>query len=321
MLSGRGAMASIALPADRVRDLLSGQADAGDASAGGGLSGVAGRVSVAVVNSPSATVVAGEVDAVEELLAWCGRRGVRAKRVPVDYASHCAQVEVIEDELGRLLEGVVPRRGEVPFYSTVTGGLVDHLELGAGYWYRNLREPVAFEQTVRVLAEQGHTAFIEMSPHPVLTMAVQETLDAHHTTTTQATTAANTTPGKATAVGTPEALAPVMSPVAVVVGSLRRDDGGLDRFLTSLAEAHVQGIEVDWTGLFPGGRRVELPTYAFQREHFWPESSGWSGSEPGASAGAGVLGDGEFWAAVDSGDVEAVAAAVGAGGGDRSWLA
>ncbi|MEW9534745.1 type I polyketide synthase, partial [Microbispora sp. NPDC049125] len=56
-----------------------------------------------------------------------------------------------------------------------------------------------------------------------------------------------------------------------VVGSLRRDDGGLDRFLTSLAEAHVQGVEVDWTGLFPGGRRVELPTYAFQRQRYWPD--------------------------------------------------
>ncbi|MEW9532106.1 SDR family NAD(P)-dependent oxidoreductase [Microbispora sp. NPDC049125] len=139
---------------------------------------------------------------------------------------------------------------------------------------------MAFEQTVRVLAEQGHTAFIEMSPHPVLTMAVQETLDAHHPEDTN-----DITPTEAQA------------PATVVVGSLRRDDGGPDRFLTSLAEAHVQGIEVDWTGLFPGGRRVELPTYAFQREHYWLQPfAGWFVDV--ASAGLGQAGHPLLGAAV-----------------------
>ncbi|WDT90442.1 acyltransferase domain-containing protein [Streptomyces sp. SCSIO-PteL053] len=75
----------------------------------------AGRVSVAAVNGPSSVVVSGEPGALEELVAsWAGE-GVRVKRIAVDYASHSAQVELIEEELAGLLAGVVPVRGRVPF--------------------------------------------------------------------------------------------------------------------------------------------------------------------------------------------------------------
>ncbi|MBL1117495.1 type I polyketide synthase, partial [Streptomyces sp. 110] len=121
-LSGRGGMVSVSLPVDSVRERLGAWGE---------------RLSVAAVNGPSAVVVSGDADALDELLAACEVEGIRARRVPVDYASHCAHVEAIEGELRQALEGIAPRSSSVPFYSTVTGGVLDTAGLDAGYWYRN----------------------------------------------------------------------------------------------------------------------------------------------------------------------------------------
>ncbi|KPI11397.1 Mycocerosate synthase, partial [Actinobacteria bacterium OK074] len=155
-------------------------------------------------------------------------------------------MEALESRLLEVLGPIAPSGGEVPFFSTVEGAYVDGVGLDAGYWYRNLRQTVQLESAVRELSAEGYAAFVEVSPHPVLVTAVQETVEA-------------------------------ADGAAVVVGSLRRDEGGLERFLTSVAELFVQGVEVDWKAVLPGGRRVELPTYAFQRERFWLESGTSSG--------------------------------------------
>ncbi|GLZ36468.1 type I polyketide synthase [Actinokineospora sp. NBRC 105648] len=237
-LAGHGGMASVSLPADRVRERLT------------------DGVSIAAVNGPATVVVAGEID---EFLARCEADGVRAKRIPVDYASHSAQVERIADELHEVLTGLTPVAATIPFYSTVTGEWLDTIALDGGYWYRNLRQSVEFEQGTRALVEHGIRFFVEVSPHPVLTPAIGETLDT------------------------------VEDVDAVAVGSLRRDEGGLARFRLSAAELHAHGGPVDLTTLFDGlpVRTVELPTYAFQRERYWLELV-----SPGAGdvAAAGLTG-------------------------------
>ncbi|MBO3682899.1 type I polyketide synthase, partial [Streptomyces sp. NEAU-YJ-81] len=224
-LSGRGGMVSVSLPVGEVRERLAAWGE---------------RLSVAAVNGPSAVVVSGDADALDELLAVCEGGEIRARRIPVDYASHCAHVEAIEGELLRELAGISPRSSSVPFYSTVTGGVLDTAGLDAGYWYRNLRQTVRFDETVRTLLADGFDTFIEASAHPVLTMGVEQTAEDHGTRVT-------------------------------AVGSLRRDEGGLDRFLTSVSEAYVGGASVDWSTVFrgTGARQVELPTYAFQHQHYW----------------------------------------------------
>ena len=170
--------------------------------------------------------------------------GGRAKRLPVDYASHGAHVEVLRERLLTDLAGIEARPAEVPFYSTVTGGLFDTTGLDATYWYTNLRQSVLFEPTTRTLLGDGHGVFVECSPHPVLLHSIEETADAAGVTVTG-------------------------------LGSLRRDDGGPERVLTSLGEAFVAGVPVDWTPRFAGQgvRQAELPTYAFQRERYWLEPS------------------------------------------------
>src|SRR5262249_11469189 len=89
----------------------------------------------------------------------CPGRAVGGREVGVDCASHCAQAEPVREELLAALAAVKPTTGQVPFYSTVTGGFVDTASLDAAYWYRNLRAPVAFEPAIRGLIDKGLTCF------------------------------------------------------------------------------------------------------------------------------------------------------------------
>ncbi|MDT0616817.1 acyltransferase domain-containing protein, partial [Streptomyces lancefieldiae] len=110
-------------------------------------------------------------------VAGCGAEGVRARRLPVDYASHSVHVEALGGELEEVLAGIRPRTGEIPFYSTVEAAVVDTAGLDAGYWLRNLRRPVRFQETVERLLADGFEVFVEAGAHPVLTGAVQETAE------------------------------------------------------------------------------------------------------------------------------------------------
>ena len=226
VLSGRGGMASVAL---------------GEADAVARLAPWADRVSVAAVNSPSSVVIAGDVDALDEALAVVAAAGVRVRRVAVDYASHTRHVEALEATLADALAGIEARAPAVRLYSTVTGDWInDSGALDAGYWYRNLRQPVRFGPAVADLLGAGHSVFVEVSAHPVLAQPVAEVADA-------------------------------AAMAAVVTGSLRRDDGGLRRLLTSMADVFVTGTPVDWTAILPTGTGtwVDLPTYAFDHQHYW----------------------------------------------------
>ncbi|WP_189895064.1 type I polyketide synthase, partial [Streptomyces canarius] len=143
------------------------------------------------------------------------------------------------------------------FWSTADSAWLDGSALDAGYWYRNLRRPVEFDQAVRQLVEAGYDTFVEVSPHPVLTIWAQQALEA--------------------------------GDGGAVVGTLHREEGGLDRFLTSLGELHARGAAVDWAAVHAGGRRVDLPTYSFQRKHYWLVPTP---DEPRALPTAG---DGDAW--------------------------
>uniref|UniRef100_UPI003D74827D SDR family NAD(P)-dependent oxidoreductase n=1 Tax=Micromonospora sp. RP3T TaxID=2135446 RepID=UPI003D74827D len=241
-LSGRGGMVSVPLSAADTADLVAPWGD---------------RLGVAALNGATVTVVSGDADAVDELLAVAAERDLRARRIAVDYASHCAHVDAVRDDLAAALGTLTPRPSRVVFHSTVTGEPIDTTDLDADYWFRNLREPVRLAPVVDALIDTGHRAFVEISPHPVLKVVVQDALDR-------------------TPAGTP----------GVVVGSLRRDEHGPRQLLTALGGLHAAGVPVDWAAVFAGSgaTRVDLPPYAFQRERFWPE--------PGATRGGDVTGAG-----------------------------
>ncbi|WP_442906186.1 type I polyketide synthase [Kitasatospora sp. NBC_00458] len=268
-LAGRGGMVSVGLPVSVVV---------------GELGSWSGRVEVAAVNGPSSVVVAGDAGALDELVGVWESRGVRVRRVPVDYASHTGHVEVLREELAGVLGSVVPLVPRVPFLSSVHGGWVDVAagDLGADYWFRNLRCTVEFEKAVESLLRQGQRVFVEVSAHPVLTVGVEETAEALEA-----------------------AGAGVDAARVLVVGSLRRDEGGPERLLTSFAQAWAGGVSVDWSRVFDGqdARRVDLPTYAFQHERYWLD------------APAGAVGD-VVSAGLGSADHPLLGAAVALAAGD-----
>ncbi|MBC3839553.1 type I polyketide synthase [Streptacidiphilus sp. 4-A2] len=225
-----------------------------------------GLLDIAAVNGPGATVVSGDAAALAALLADCEQDGLRARTLPVDYASHGPQVDELRKEILELLAGVAPRPARVPMVSAMTGEFLAGPELDAGYWYASLRAPVRFADAVEALGTAGYGVFVEASPHPVLTAPVGATLES---------------------LATLKGIATAADPV--VTGTLRRDDGGPARALASLAELHVRGVAVDWTTVLAEAQRVELPTYAFAAQRFWPAPVGAATGDV-SSAGLGPVG-------------------------------
>ncbi|MFK0150026.1 type I polyketide synthase [Streptomyces griseus] len=241
-IEGGGGMASVPLPADAVRERLTRWG---------------ARLDVAAINGPSATIVSGDADALREMVDACRADGVSAKTIPVSYASHSSHVEAVRDDLARALKDVEPRATGLTFFSTVTTRPLDTTLLNADYWYENLRETVRFEDTVRAALADGCTTFVEISPHPVVAVGLNQITDE-----------------------------------AVITGTLRRDKGGLDQFYAALARVHVTGVTVAWENVV-SGRTVELPTYPFQRRRFWldaPATTGDVGAAGLEEAGHPLLG-------------------------------
>ncbi|MFE9728743.1 type I polyketide synthase [Streptomyces sp. NPDC005794] len=250
-----------------------------------------GRIELAAVDGPAQVVVSGAAEALDELLAQCAAQDVRAERLAVDHAGHTTEVESVEARLAQVLAPVVARPADVPVLSTVTGEWVDAgTPMDAGYWYRNLRHTVLFDRAVRALTEEGHGLFAEVSPHPMLTASLRAAIDA-----------------------TGDTGAPV-----VVLGSSGPDVSGAHRLMAAIAEAHVHGAELDWKALFPGARTVvDLPTYAFQHEHFWLVD----GRTPDvATAPATDEVEARFWEAVEREDLEGLVAELDVADGSAAEL-
>ncbi|MFF0885055.1 SDR family NAD(P)-dependent oxidoreductase [Streptomyces sp. NPDC003456] len=233
--AGQGGMALIERPPAQVGEFLAPYGDA---------------LSVAAVNTAGSTVISGQADAIARIVAELGARDVYARRINVDYASHNAQMDPLLPDLAARFRDLTPQAAEIAFYSTVTGAAATGTELDGTYWCRNLREPVRFDRALTELLDDGHTVFVEISAHPVLSMPL--------------------TDGSAERGG-------------IVVGSLSRRSGGVARLLHNLGLLHVQGHTVDWDRVLGAGTVVQLPTYAFQGERYWSDV-------PGTHGDAGSLG-------------------------------
>ncbi len=205
------------------------------------LGSYAGRLSVAVSQSPTTTVVSGESSAIDALLAQLEKETVFCRRVKVDYASHSAQMDDVERPLIAALGGIVPRKARVEFHSTLERRQLAGPELDAAYWYRNLRHAVSFSEVVSDLIAQGETLFLEISAHPVLAPILEPRLRDE------------------AARGT-------------AVASLRREAPERAAMLDSLGALYASGFVVDWSRLYPRANLVPLPAYPWQRERFCIEA-------------------------------------------------
>jgi acyl transferase domain-containing protein/acyl carrier protein len=221
---GRGAMAAVDLSIADAQRAIAGYED---------------RVSIAVSNGPTSTVLSGDPAVLEAIVTRLQSRDIFSRMIKVDFAAHSPDMEPLRADLKRALEGIQPQPPSIPLYSTVTGRDAEDLTLDPDYWSRNLREPVLFSSAVEQLLAGGHDIFLEISPHPILLNAIQQ--EFRH---------------------------------AVLEGSaipsLRRDEQE-DRVLTSsLGALYTTGYPVEWNRIYSvAGEPIKLPAYPWQRERFW----------------------------------------------------
>ncbi|MBX3611469.1 MAG: type I polyketide synthase [Hydrogenophaga sp.] len=197
------------------------------------------RLSLAAVNAPRSVVLSGEPAALEEALAALTARGVNHRMLPVQYAFHSAQMAPLQRELVAALGAVATGPAAIPVYSTVTGAGATRERFDATYFGRNVREPVRLQGAIAAMVEDGHTAFLEIGPHPVLGGAVAATLEA-------------------------------LGCDATVAASLRRGRPERESLMASAAALHSAGHTPDVQALLGGpGDVVSLPRYPWQRKRFW----------------------------------------------------
>jgi polyketide synthase 5 len=213
-IAGSGAMASVELPAEQV--LLELMARGID------------DVVLAVVASPQSTVIGGATQTVCDLVTAWEQRGVLAREIAVDVASHSPQVDPILDELSDVLAGLNPKAPEVPFYSATAFDPREQPLCDAWYWSDNLRHMVRFAAAVQAALEDGYRVFAELAPHPLLTHAVEQT---------------------ASSLG---------MPLAALAAMCREQElpHGLHGFL---ADLHSAGAAIDFSVMHPGGQLVDAP--------------------------------------------------------------
>jgi polyketide synthase 12 len=231
------------------------------------------RVTIAAYESPTTTWISGDPDVIDTLVVEIDS----ARRLPFAYAPANAQIDLVRDEIISTLDGIAPRPVAIPVYSTIRAEKLVGRELDAEYWYRNVRLATRFTETIEKMLVDGYRFFVEVSPETMLRGAL-------------------------------EAIFSRADMVAVAVGSLARDAGGPNRLMRSLGELHCRGLEIDWAKV-SAGRRVRLPTYAFQRNRFWVESSQRRLGADAVQVQVAAADDG-FWTAVESGDLDSLANAL-----------
>ncbi|WP_399459810.1 type I polyketide synthase, partial [Streptomyces sp. WAC01526] len=213
------------------------------------LEGFEQRVSVAAVNGPQSVVISGEESAVSEIAGRFESEGRKVKRLQVSHAFHSPLMEPMLDEFRAVAESVAYAKPRIPVVSNVTGELARAEELAsADYWVRHVREAVRFADGVRWLAEHGVTRLLELGPGGTLTAMAQACLSEIEDNDTE----------------------------RVFLASLRTNRPETTSLMSAVAGAFASGAPIDWAAYFAGtgARRVDLPTYAFQRERYWLESTG-----------------------------------------------
>ncbi|MFI0797052.1 type I polyketide synthase, partial [Micromonospora rubida] len=232
---------------------------ADEASVTASLTELADRLDVAAVNGPTAVVVAGDVDALDELQQAWSERGVPTRRLRVSHAFHSVRMEPMLAEFATVAEGLTYHAPTIPVVSNLTGRVAEPGQLrDPRYWVRHVRGTVRFADAVAALHAEEVGTYLELGPSGVLTAMAQGCL----------------------------ADRPGDDPAPLLVAASRRDRPEPQAVLEALAQLHVHGLAVDWASLLAGGQRVDLPTYAFQHQRYWLEPAGRWMDVSGAGLGA-----------------------------------
>ncbi|WP_189879762.1 type I polyketide synthase, partial [Streptomyces viridiviolaceus] len=194
------------------------------------------RVSIAALNGPTSVVISGDETEAQAIADRFPDR--KTKRLRTSHAFHSPLMEPMLKEFAQIARTLSHQAPRIPVISNVTG---EPVTPDADYWVNHARNAVRFTDAVERLQTEGVTTFVELGPDAVLTAMAQDTLTGDDLT---------------------------------FVPALRRDRDETREVLTALAHLHTRGTAVDWDAFYAGtgARHTDLPTYAFQRRHYWLET-------------------------------------------------
>ncbi|QEV20765.1 SDR family NAD(P)-dependent oxidoreductase [Streptomyces alboniger] len=215
------------------------------------------EIAIAAINGPTSVVVSGDETAVVEVLEHWREQGRKVHQLRVSHAFHSPRMEPMLEEFRTIAAGLSYGTPSIPVVSNLTGQLAAGDDLcTTEYWVRHVRQAVRFADGITHLSEQGVTTFIELGPDGTLSAMAQQTLtdteEAHFT------------------------------PV------LRKNRPETETLTQAIGTAHIHGAELDWNGVFAGhdAHRVDLPTYAFQHQHYWLQPLSTTGDASGLGQSA-----------------------------------
>ncbi|WP_433672451.1 SDR family NAD(P)-dependent oxidoreductase [Nocardia sp. CA-136227] len=250
-----GAMLAVAVDEARANDIIAGHD---------------GRLSLAAVNAPAATVLSGDSDAIDAVERDLAAEGIQTTRLRVSHAFHSARMDPMLAGFRTIAERLTYHPPRVPIVSTVAGDLAGETIATPDYWVRQVRDAVRFAPAIATLLASGVRRFVEVGPDAILSAATNRYL----------------------------ATDPAIESSTSVVATSRRSNDQVPQLLSALAQLHVTGDPVDWRPLLPASdRRIPLPTYAFQHQRFWLRpsiSAGTSGDHPILTGVVGVAGTDEW---------------------------
>ncbi|HEV3144024.1 MAG TPA: type I polyketide synthase, partial [Gemmataceae bacterium] len=224
---GNGRMLAVGISAAEARQVIGAEA---------------GRVQLAVLNSPNLVTLSGDTKPLEQIAENLEKASKFTRWLRIQYAFHTHQMDPIREELLESLADIEPRRSQIPFVSTVTGGVLAGQRLDAEYWWRNVRQPVLFAPAIAHLLQGKDDTFVEIGPHPALASSIQECMQEKNV-------------------------------AGAVFHSLSRRADESVQMLANLAGLHVHGVAINWAGVNQSaGNLVRLPQYPWSRESFWLES-------------------------------------------------
>jgi acyl transferase domain-containing protein/NADPH:quinone reductase-like Zn-dependent oxidoreductase/NAD(P)-dependent dehydrogenase (short-subunit alcohol dehydrogenase family)/SAM-dependent methyltransferase/acyl carrier protein len=223
----KGRMLAVGLPAAEAARLIAGYEE---------------RISVAAINSASSVTLSGEAGALQQISVSLAEKGIFCRFLRVECAFHSPQMDPIKESFFDSLDRLDYQAPVIPFISTVTGKPVEGRQCDKDYWWANIREKVRFAEAMNWLMERDCNAFLELSPHPVLSGAITECIQQRGRKGT-------------------------------VLPSLRRNEEERTVMLGSLGALYTLGYPIEWGKLWPdGGRCVHLPRYPWQRQPYWHEA-------------------------------------------------
>ena len=226
------------------------------------------QTAIAAINTPDSTVISGDRQIIEQIAEHWRGQGRRSTRLRVSHAFHSPHMDSALTPLRAVTQQLTHNGATIPIISNLTGQILTGEQINSpDYWVRQLRHTVRFQHGIQTLHTLGATTFVEISPQPLLTPAITDTL--HHHTTGHTEHKPSTGTGAGSGPGTGSTTPAAVSGRVVVTGLLRKDRPEPVALAAALARLHVHGLSLDWRALYPTATPVDLPTYPFTHQHYW----------------------------------------------------